>query len=121
MHHSLSLLYPLNPVPPRSLRTAPQVYGMSFQTHGLGGVLTCGVTGVGAGLSHSPMEGGKERYVFFSFPHIGIDSNVSQRGGREAERWGFILRQSCEFCKAGPLNQPLLYRYEGCEDAAQAA
>ena len=27
---------------------------MSFTTHGLGGVLTCGVTGVGAGLSHSP-------------------------------------------------------------------
>ena len=32
-----------------------QVYGSSFSTHGLGGMLTLGVTGVGAGLSHSPV------------------------------------------------------------------
>ncbi len=32
-----------------------QVFGSSFSTHGLGGVLTCGVTGMGAGLSHSPV------------------------------------------------------------------
>ncbi len=32
-----------------------QVFGSSFSTHGLGGVLTCGVVGVGAGLSHSPV------------------------------------------------------------------
>lgn len=32
------------------------VWGGSFNTNGLGGVLTCGVTGVGAGLSHSPVE-----------------------------------------------------------------
>ncbi|GAB4823828.1 hypothetical protein N2152v2_010874 [Parachlorella kessleri] len=64
-----------------------QVFGSSFSTHGLGGVLTCGVTGVGAGLSHSPVceTSGKERYVFFSFPHIGIDSkgvvgNISRPG-----------------------------------------
>ena len=29
-------------------------FGSSFNTNGLGGVLTCGVTGMGAGLSHSP-------------------------------------------------------------------
>ncbi|GAB4813693.1 hypothetical protein N2152v2_000739 [Parachlorella kessleri] len=64
-----------------------QIFGSSFSTHGLGGVLTCGVTGVGAGLSHSPVDesSGKERYVFFSFPHIGIDSkgvvgNISRPG-----------------------------------------
>ncbi len=89
------------------------VFGSCFSTHGLGGVLTCGVIGMKAGLSHSPVEGvsqcpiyisdtqacapvlclvtvcapisltcppppyisqGKERYVFFSFPHIAIDS-----------------------------------------------
>eukprot|EP00878_Enallax_costatus_P000335 GHUV01000414.1.p1 GENE.GHUV01000414.1~~GHUV01000414.1.p1 ORF type:complete len:449 (+),score=146.99 GHUV01000414.1:109-1455(+) len=50
------------------------VFGSCFSTHGLGGVLTCGVIGMGAGLSHSPVENGKERYVFFSFPHIAIDS-----------------------------------------------
>lgn len=52
------------------------VFGSSFNTNGLGGVLTCGVTGVKAGLSHSPVSAtsGKERYVFLSFPHIAIDS-----------------------------------------------
>jgi len=30
------------------------VFGSSFNTNGLGAVLTCGVTGMGAGLSHSP-------------------------------------------------------------------
>ncbi|EFJ44558.1 low-CO2 inducible protein [Volvox carteri f. nagariensis] len=50
-------------------------FGSCFSTHGLGGVLTCGVIGVKAGLSHSPVVGGKERYVFFSFPHIAIDSD----------------------------------------------
>lgn len=52
-----------------------ELFGSSFNTNGLGGVLTCGCTGIGAGLSHSPVCNlGKERYVFFSFPHIGIDS-----------------------------------------------
>lgn len=32
-----------------------QVFGSSFNTNGLGAVLTCGVTGIGAGLSHSPV------------------------------------------------------------------
>ncbi len=32
------------------------VFGGSFNTNGLGGVLTCGVTGIGAGLSHSPIS-----------------------------------------------------------------
>ena len=52
------------------------VFGSSFSTNGLGGVLTCGVTGIGAGLSHSPLcDSGKERYVFFSFPHISINAS----------------------------------------------
>ena len=33
-----------------------QVFGSSFNTNGLGGVLTCGVTGVKAGLSHAPVS-----------------------------------------------------------------
>ena len=41
-----------NPVPD----TLGQVFGSSFNTNGLGGVLTCGVTGVGAGLSHAPVS-----------------------------------------------------------------
>ncbi|KAL6778576.1 LCIB1 [Auxenochlorella protothecoides x Auxenochlorella symbiontica] len=57
-----------------------QVFGSSFNTNGLGGVLTCGVSGVRAGLSHAPVSkgSGKERYVFFSFPHISIDSRGRQ-------------------------------------------
>jgi hypothetical protein len=52
------------------------VFGACFSTHGLGGVLTCGVIGIKAGLSHSPLcKDGRERYAFFSFPHIGIDSD----------------------------------------------
>ncbi|KAF5838159.1 hypothetical protein DUNSADRAFT_3284 [Dunaliella salina] len=50
------------------------VFGACFSTHGLGGVLTCGSIGIKAGLSHSPIVGSKEQYVFFSFPHIAIDS-----------------------------------------------
>jgi hypothetical protein len=50
------------------------VFGSSFNTNGLGGVLTCGVTGMGAGLSHSPVSPeGRERYVFFAFPHCAVD------------------------------------------------
>ena len=49
-------------------------FGSSFNTNGLGGVLTCGVTGMKAGFSHSPLcSEGKERYVFFAFPHIAIN------------------------------------------------
>ena len=33
------------------------IFGSSFNTNGLGGVLTCGVTGMKAGLSHSPVCG----------------------------------------------------------------
>jgi hypothetical protein len=32
------------------------VFGGSFNTNGLGAVLTCGVTGIKAGLSHSPLS-----------------------------------------------------------------
>lgn len=63
-----------------------QVYGASFTTTGLGGVLTCGQTGIAAGLSHSPVcnTDKKERYVFFSYPHIGVHPDIGQipRKGR---------------------------------------
>lgn len=50
------------------------MFGHSFNIAGLGAVPTLGVTGIKAGISHSPDEGGRERYVFFSMPHIAIDS-----------------------------------------------
>lgn len=57
-----------------------QVYGASFTTTGLGGILTCGQTGMGAGLSHSPVAE-KERYLFLSYPHIGIHPNLAEGVG----------------------------------------
>eukprot|EP00198_Chlamydomonas_reinhardtii_P002957 XP_001692293.1 LCIB-like gene [Chlamydomonas reinhardtii] len=50
-------------------------FASCFSTHGLGGVLTCGVIGMKAGLSHSPVVGGKQCYGSFSFPHIAINSD----------------------------------------------
>ena len=53
-----------------------EVFGSAFSTNGLGGVLTCGVTGMGAGFSHSPLcSSNKERYIFLSFPHISINAS----------------------------------------------
>lgn len=52
------------------------IFGNSFNTNGLGGIITCGKIGMKAGLSHAPQSAatGKERYVFFAFPHIAVDS-----------------------------------------------
>jgi hypothetical protein len=33
-----------------------QVFGSSFSVHGLGGLLSCGLVGMGAGFSHSPVD-----------------------------------------------------------------
>lgn len=48
------------------------VFGDSFHTNSLGGVVTCGTTGLRAFMSHSPTTD-REKYVFFCFPHIAID------------------------------------------------
>jgi hypothetical protein len=68
------------------------IYPLVFNINGLGGGLTCGVTGMKAGLSHSPVfpanASGRARYIFFSAPHIAIDSkgNVGSmsRPGQQA-------------------------------------
>ena len=41
-----------------------------FSIASLGGMVFCGKTGFGAGMAHSPIVGGKERYVFWVGPHI---------------------------------------------------
>ena len=43
---------------------------------GLAGFTAAGLTGLGAGMSHSPTEdgSGKERYVFFARPPLAVDS-----------------------------------------------
>lgn len=66
------------------------IFGHSFTTTGLGAVLTCGATGLKAGFSHAPTTSDKrDKYVFFTFPHIAIDSEgvvgAIHRPGREGD------------------------------------
>jgi len=51
-----------------------ETYSRSFTFSSLAGMLNLGTTGIRAALSHSPVdEAGKRRYVFFAFPHVGIN------------------------------------------------
>lgn len=74
-----------------------RIYGASFTTTGLGGVLTCGQTGIGAGLSHSPIAADKERYLFLSYPHIGIhpalESHAATGDANETAGLGLVPRK----------------------------
>jgi hypothetical protein len=87
------------------------VFGSAFTTNGLGAVLTCGATGMGACLSHSPISGptGKEKYVFFSFPHIAIDSTGDVGAITRPGRTG-------KSCACGALAKALgELKTEGCD------
>ena len=52
------------------------IFGYSMDIDGLGGVISAGTTGLGAGFSHAPIDfaTGRERYVLFALPHIAIDA-----------------------------------------------
>eukprot|EP00850_Spirogloea_muscicola_P020998 SM000233S07969 [mRNA] locus=s233:28937:30911:- [translate_table: standard] len=54
-------------------RKIDEIYGESFDMSALAGLVTCGPIGLKAGMSHAPDKGGAEKYIFFAFPHIGID------------------------------------------------
>eukprot|EP00963_Diacronema_lutheri_P009871 scaffold932_cov328-Pavlova_lutheri.AAC.49 len=92
------------------------VFGQSFNTNGLGAILTCGTTGIGAGLSHSPISvSGKERYVFFSFPHIAIDASGEIGAISRPMRPG-------KSCACGALNKALqVIQSQGLENTAKEA
>ena len=51
-----------------------EIFGYAMDIDGLAGYCSAGVTGLGAGMSHSPTEegSGKERYVFIAMPHIAV-------------------------------------------------
>ena len=51
-----------------------EIFGYAMDIDGLAGYCSAGVTGLGAGMSHSPTEDGtgKERYVFIAMPHIAV-------------------------------------------------
>ena len=49
-----------------------KTFGDSFNVNGLGGVLTCGVTGIKAGLSHSPVVRALLLKARVSACHLGV-------------------------------------------------
>lgn len=61
-------------------------WGEVFMFSSLGGMLTLGKTGFLAAKRHAPIEGGRERYVYYALPHIAIDAQgefgVYHRPGR---------------------------------------
>jgi hypothetical protein len=49
-----------------------RIWGPSFSISSLAGMLFCGRAGVRAAMAHSPVRGGRERYVFWVMPHIAL-------------------------------------------------
>lgn len=88
-------------------RKVMNVFGDPFNIVGLGGVITCGVTGLGAGLSHAPKRPGvREKYVFFSYPHVSVSSTgelgvVSRAARPGSHACGAILKVLGEVKKCG--------------------
>lgn len=66
-----------------------KTWGESFNFSSLAGMLFLGKMGFLAAQHHSPNEEGKERYVFYAFPHIAIDAEGEvgrcERSGRHGQ------------------------------------
>lgn len=64
-------------------------WGYVFNLSSLAGMFFAGKTGLTAAMHHSPIVDGKERYVFYSMPHIAICADgkvgVCYRTGRHGE------------------------------------
>jgi len=64
-------------------------WGYVFNLASLAGMFFAGKTGLMAAMQHSPIADDKERYVFYSFPHIAIDAEgrigVCKRQGRDGD------------------------------------
>ena len=64
-----------------------KTWGEAFIFSSLGGMLTLGKTGFLAAQHHAPIEGGRERCVYYALPHIAIDAQgtfgVYYRPGRQ--------------------------------------
>lgn len=74
----------------QSLRSViKHMWGEAFNLSSLAGMFFAGKTGLAAAMHHAPIEGGKERYVFYALPHIAIDSEghlgTCRRTGREGK------------------------------------
>jgi hypothetical protein len=63
-----------------------KAWGKVFDFSSLGGMLSLGKTGLGAAHNHAPIDGGRERYIYFVLAHIAIDHDgeigVCYRPGR---------------------------------------
>ena len=72
------------------------VWGRPFQIGSLAGLVFLGRTGIQAALSHVPGEDGRQRFVVFCLPHLGIDEvgvigRVQRRGmSRETTACGAL-------------------------------
>ncbi|HBP88907.1 MAG TPA: hypothetical protein PKK23_15100 [Nitrospirales bacterium] len=86
--HSIQILHPLGFGPDNTMAcaslcrdemTRPFINSLNKSWHSLfnfsslAGMLYLGVTGFKAAHQHAPNLDGKERYIYFAFPHIGID------------------------------------------------
>lgn len=64
-----------------------RAWGEAFNFSSLAGLLTLGRTGFAAARGHAPRAGGRERFVFITTPHIGVDAGGTvgrvQRPGQE--------------------------------------
>jgi hypothetical protein len=74
----------------QSLRSViKHIWGEAFNLSSLAGMFFAGQTGLMAAMHHSPIAGGRERYVLYALPHIAIDAEghpgACKRTGREAE------------------------------------
>eukprot|EP01127_Copromyxa_protea_P001228 TRINITY_DN1124_c0_g1_i2.p1 TRINITY_DN1124_c0_g1~~TRINITY_DN1124_c0_g1_i2.p1 ORF type:complete len:208 (-),score=34.18 TRINITY_DN1124_c0_g1_i2:40-663(-) len=50
--------------------------GVSFCMSSLGGMINLGRMGMKSAISHAPKDqGGKQRFIFYAFPHIGVHSS----------------------------------------------
>ena len=64
-----------------------KTWGESFIFSSLGGMVILGKTGFLAAQQHAPIEGGRERYVYYALPHIAISAQgefgIYYRPGRK--------------------------------------
>lgn len=78
----------------------------TFAMHSLAGMVFLGKTGLTAATHHAPIVDGVSRYVFYVFPHIGIntDGNVGKvrRHGKQIISFIFlsVLEFNCARCVA---------------------
>lgn len=68
-------------------RLVQALWGEAFNFASLGGMLLAGRTGFSAAAQHAPTLHGRQRYVYYAFPHIGIGEDGAigrtQRPGQD--------------------------------------